>query len=223
MKIKYYAIALILGLSTISHADSIESLSERSDNSATILNELVNLTDNAIPISLLEKSVCIATFPGVIRAGFIFGGRYGKGLVSCRTSSGWSLPSYIKVIGGSWGLQIGIESIDLVLVFVSSSAVEKFSKDNFTVGVDATVAIGPIGRDAHAGTDYKLDSEIYSYSRARGLFAGLTIQGAGLVVSHSDNETVYGNTSAATLLTSDGRVAPSTVSSYVKALELTAH
>lgn len=127
------------------HADDLSKLTKRSQAAAAVLKEVMFVPDHAIPKSLLDKAVCVATVPSVIRAAFVFGARYGQGLVSCRTPTGWSHPSYMNIKGGSWGLQIGVESIDLVLVFVQPSAVRDFSKANFTVGVDATVAAGPIG------------------------------------------------------------------------------
>lgn len=216
------SLILILGLSLFSlsaQADSISKLSERAVKAADILEDVINMRDNAIPRSLLDQAVCVATVPHMVRLGFLFGARYGKGLVSCRTAEGWSMPSYIKLRGGSWGAQFGIEAVDLVLVFVRESAVDKFSKNNFTVGLDASVAAGPVGRDAQAGTDYKLDSEIYSYSRARGLFAGLTIQGTALTVDKRHNRKVYGDVDAIDLLTANGRNTSNTVRPYVTALE----
>lgn len=215
-------LSLILGLSLISlgaHADSISKLGKRANNAAEILEDVVNIRDNAIPKSLLDQAVCVATVPHMIRLGFLFGARYGKGLVSCRTAEGWSLPSFIKLRGGSWGAQFGIEAVDLVLVFVRDSAIDRFSKSNFTIGLDASVAAGPVGRDAQAGTDYTLDSEIYSYSRAKGLFAGLTIQGTALTVDKKHNRKVYGDTEAIDLLTVHGRNSSNTVRPYVTALE----
>lgn len=151
----------------------------------------------------------------MIRAGFVIGAKYGKGLVSCRTNNGWSHPSYIELVGGSWGAQIGVQSVDLVLVFVRANAADVMSRGNFTLGADASIAAGPIGRGAQVGTDYKLSSEIYSYSVVRGLFAGIALQGTSVQVDRSANRAVYGNIDPYDLLTTpDTRIK----SSYTKAL-----
>lgn len=216
---RLFLILLISITSVLVQAESVASLGRRAQEAADIIEDVVSIRDSKIPVSLLEQAICIATVPNVIRVGFVFGGRYGKGLVSCRTATGWSLPSFLYLRGGSWGPQIGMESVDLVLVFVRSSAIDKFSKNNFTIGVDASVAAGPIGRDAQIGTDYQLDSEIYSYSKTIGIFAGLAIQGTSLTVDKKDNGQVYGDVSARDLLTSFADMAPATVSPYVYALE----
>ena len=165
----------------------------------------------------------ISPVGGVIKVGFVFGGRIGKGLVSCRVPGGWSQPSFLKIKGGSWGAQFGVASIDLVLVFVNPNAVERFSKGNFTVGIDGSVAAGPLGRDAQIGTDFKLDSEIYSYSKAKGFFAGLVIQGTAVTVDKDNNRQLYGEVPAGRILTSDGGRAPGVVASYVNSLVRFAH
>lgn len=218
---KFYLAPFLISLPLLTHfawADDLSQITKKTLEASIIIEEVVSIPDHAIPTSLLEKSTCIATIPNVIRAGFVFGARYGKGLVACRVPGGWSRPSVTQIRGGSWGLQFGIQSIDLVLVFTRPNAVEKFSKNNFTVGVDATVAAGPLGRDAQAGTDYKLDSEIYSYSRAKGLFAGLTIEGTAVTVDRKDNTLIYGITEAGELLAQDGKTAPASVVPYVDAL-----
>ena len=200
-------------------ADSVGKLADKANNAAVVLQEVTNMKDHEIPVSLLNKATCVATFPQVVRAGFIFGARYGKGLVSCRMGDGWSNPSFVELAGGSWGLQAGIEAVDLVLVFVRPNAVEKFYQTNFTLGVNATIAIGPVGRDAQAGTDYQLNSEIYSYSRTRGLYAGLTLDGTILSVDHSANATIYGaEMKASSILTAKTYLTPETVWPYVNTL-----
>jgi lipid-binding SYLF domain-containing protein len=218
-----HIILMALFVSVSAQADSNAKLEKKSQDAADIIEEVVRIPEKAIPNSLLEKAVCVATVPNVIKVGFVFGGRIGKGMVSCRVPGGWSQPSFMKVKGGSWGAQFGIQSVDLVLVFVNPNAVERFSKGNFTVGVDASVAAGPIGRDAQAGTDYKLDSEIYSYSKAKGLFAGIVIQGTALTVDKSNNKKVYGDVTTDRILKSDGHRAPALVTTYVNALERYAH
>lgn len=203
-------------------ADSSAKLTKRSEMAASALIAVVNAPDKAIPISLLKKSYCIATIPNVVRAGFIFGVRGGKGIVSCRTNAGWSDPSYVSISGGSWGIQIGVDSTDLIFVFAKANAVARLSQTNFTLGGDASVAAGPVGRNAEAGTDYQLNSEIYAYSRSRGLFAGLTIEGALLKVENGDNQVAYGSVvQAKDLLVTNSISAPQMMWPYLKALEST--
>ncbi len=220
MKHKMIQIILTtLCISVSAQADTMDKLQKKSRDAAQVIEEIVRIPEQAIPNSLLQKATCVATIPNVIKVGFVFGGRIGKGLVSCRMAGGaWSQPSFIKIKGGSWGLQFGVQSVDLVLVFVNANAIEKFSKGNFTVGVDASIAAGPLGRDAQVGTDFRLDSEIYSYSKAKGLFAGLVIQGTAITVDTASNQMIYGNVSAEHILKSDGVRTPSVAMEYVDAL-----
>ena len=212
-------LSLTLLFPLIGSSASISSLREKSLRASQVLDEVVKISDNSIPKSLLEKAVCIATIPDVIRGGFVFGARVGSGLVSCRTNGGWSQPSYLKVAGGSWGLQIGIASVDMVLVFVSKNAVDRLSVSNFTLGGDISVAAGSLGRDAQAGTDYQLRSEVYSYSRSRGLFGGLVVEGASMMVDNESNMKMYSpDPTALDLLTSSGQTAPEETRSYVNSL-----
>lgn len=213
-----HVILTALFVSVSAQADSIDKIEKKSRDAAVIIEDIVRIPDHAIPNSLLDKAVCVATVPNVIKVGFVFGGRIGKGLVSCRVPGGWSQPSFLKIKGGSWGAQFGVESIDLVLVFINTNAVERLSKGNFTVGVDASVAAGPLGRDLQAGTDFKLDSEIYSYSKAKGLYAGLVIQGTAITVDKVNNQKLYRDVTPDRILTSDGHRAPNVVMDYVNAL-----
>lgn len=223
MKIKLLFTALLtLTFSTLSFAaDNVQRLAHKSAVSANVLRQIMQIPDRSIPLDLLHDASCIATIPNVVRAGLVFGVRYGKGLVSCRTAGGlWSNPSFITIAGGSWGAQIGIETIDLVLVFVGPNSAERFTRNNFTLGADASVAAGPLGRDAQAGTDYKLNSEIYSYSRTRGLFAGLVIEGSKIEAQAEDNAIVYGNqVGVRDLLMTKARRTPAAVNEYLHELQ----
>lgn len=214
---------LFLVTTSVSFADSLDQLQFRSEKAAAVLHRIVDIPDDTIPESLLRQATCIVTFPDVIRIGFVFGARYGKGLASCRVPGGWSSPSFMHVTGGSWGLQIGLNSTDLVLIFVRPNAPERLQSSNFTLGGDVSIAVGPLGRHLEVGTDFQLKSEIYAYSQSRGLFAGLTIEGASMVVETSSNADVYGpNVTAHDLLTTSMRAAP-TGEAYVQALMETAH
>lgn len=210
-------ISLVM-MSSFSLAATSNQLRARSQKAARVLQEVVSIPDRSIPISLLESATCIATFPEVLRIGFVFGARYGKGLVSCRTDSGWSRPSYLQIRGGSWGYQFGIEKVDLVLVFLAQNSAYRIAQEKLTVGVDATFAVGPIGREARAGTDFSQNSEVYGYSRSRGLFAGLAIGGSVIKVDDTDNASVYGEVSAMEILTNDNFISPLEVLPYKAAL-----
>lgn len=158
-----------------------------------VLKEISALPENAIPPALLSKASGIAIIPNVIKAGFILGGRHGNGILSVRDKDGtWSNPSFITITGGSIGWQIGVESIDIVLVFKNESTINHMLSGKFTIGADASIAAGPIGRTGSAATDIELKSEIYSYSRSRGLFAGLALDGAALLVDEEANVRAYG-------------------------------
>ena len=212
-------LALAITCPVSAHAVSENSLAKKSIRAARVLQEVATAPDKSIPLSLLKKAVCIATIPDVVRAAFGFGAQGGLGMVSCRTATGWSNPSYLKIVGGSWGFEIGVSAMDTVLVFVSANAVQRLSVNNFTLGTEATVAAGPLGRDLQAETDYQLSAEIVSYSRARGLFAGIALTGTSVSVDAKSNRKVYQNEmSPQDLLTSDGSAAPEAVIPYVNAL-----
>ena len=134
--------------------------------------------DKGIPEEVLDHAKCIAVVPRMIKAGFVFGGENGRGVATCRTEHGWSAPAFFAITGGSWGLQIGVEGVDLVMVFQGDRGMERLMKSKFQLGADASAAAGPVGRHATADTDWKLNTEILTYSRAKGAFAGLTLTGA---------------------------------------------
>ena len=163
------------------------------DDSLEVLEQILKIPETGIPPALLNNAGGIAIIPGVIKAGFILGGRYGRGILVMRDKDGgWSNPVFISITGGSIGWQIGVESIDIVLVFKSNRSIKGILRGKFTLGADASVAAGPVGRQASAATDIQLKSEIYSYSRSRGLFAGLALEGAAIQVNYDADEAFYG-------------------------------
>lgn len=166
---------------------------ERADNAVRVLNEIMQAPDKAIPRDLLRSAQAIAIVPDVIKAGFVLGGRHGKGLIAVKTRDGtWSNPSFVSLTGGSVGFQAGVSSTDVVLVFRTRRGVDSIVHGKFTLGADASAAAGPVGRTATASTDAQLKAEIYSYSRARGLFAGVALDGSALTIDHDANAAVYG-------------------------------
>jgi lipid-binding SYLF domain-containing protein len=165
----------------------------RARDAARVLAEIMRIPETAVPEKMFTDAHAIAVVPDVVKAGLVFGGRGGKGLISVRSPDGtWSNPSFIRLGGGSFGFQAGVSSSDVILVFRSPRGVENIVNGKFTLGGDASVAAGPVGRSAQASTDEQLKAEIYSYSRSRGLFAGVALDGTWLRIDHRANESVYG-------------------------------
>jgi lipid-binding SYLF domain-containing protein len=165
----------------------------RTNKATQVFKEIMNTPDQGIPQELLESAKCIAIIPGDVKFAFIFGGNYGRGLATCRTGHGWSAPMFLAIEGGSVGYQIGGSSTDIVMLFMNDHALKSLLSDKFKLGADASVAAGPVGRSAAAGTDLKLDAEILSYSRSKGLFAGVSLNGAVVQADKSGDEAMYGH------------------------------
>ncbi len=171
-----------------------ETAEMRLKTSAEVLGEIMAAPDKGIPEDLLEKSQCIVIVPGIKKAAFVVGAQYGRGFIECRRASGhgWSAPAAIKVEGGSVGFQIGGSDTDAVMLVMNKRGAEKLLSSKFTLGADATVAAGPVGRSASADTDLKMQAEILTYSRSRGVFAGIALDGATLRPDQESNEEMYG-------------------------------
>lgn len=190
-----FGIGLILTSATPQQKEEIKL-----NDSATVLREFGKMKES-IPHQLLEDTHGIIIIPKLINAGFVVGGKRGKGIAMVKDANGkWSDPVFVTITGGSFGLQVGVQSVDLVLIFKHSETLRNIGKGSFTLGGDISVAAGPVGRSSTANTDYKLQAEAYSYSRSRGLFAGLTINGASLSVDATSNKDFYGNDSSAATL-----------------------
>ena len=217
------ALSLTCLLATPTHtavAQDLEKLGERAVDAAAVLDEIMGTSEATIPESLLEDARCVAVIPRVVKVGFIFGGRHGRGLLSCRVSGGWSRPSYIAITGGSFGLQIGAQATDFVLVFTNERAARALTTNKITLGGDASVSAGPVGRTAEASTDVSFRTEIYSYSRSRGLFAGISLEGASLRVDEDANKAAYrGAIAAEDLLFDSGGDVPNEVAPFLRALQ----
>jgi lipid-binding SYLF domain-containing protein len=182
--------SLSLGIAVADDSRSDES--KRLDEATSVLEEIAKIPESGVPPSLLSDAYGVAVVPGVIKVGFVVGGRRGKGVVVVRGEDGaWSRPIFVSLTGGSVGWQIGAQSTDVVLVFKSKRSIEGVLDGKFTLGADASVAAGPVGRRAEASTDPKLKAEIYSYSRTRGLFAGVSFEGAKLGVDEDANADFY--------------------------------
>jgi lipid-binding SYLF domain-containing protein len=165
----------------------------RTQKAAQVFKEIMNTPDQGIPSNLLESAKCIAIIPGDKKFAFVFGGSYGRGIATCRTEHGWSAPMFVAIDSGSVGYQIGGSSTDIVMLFMNDHALQSLMSDKFKLGADASVAAGPVGRNAAAGTDLKLNAEILSYSRSKGIFAGVSLDGAVMQADKSGDKAMYGD------------------------------
>ena len=198
---KVMFVLAMLSLGTLCWAGSArEDATERLDNATSVMHEIMGMPDKGIPEEVLQHAKCVAVIPHMVKGGFIFGAKEGKGVATCRTADGWSAPAFITISGGSWGLQIGVEAVDVVMIFQNDKAMQRLLSSNFQIGGDASAAAGPVGRHAEAGTDWKLDTEILTYSRAKGAFAGLTLEGASLRQDSDSRHAMYGDVTTRALL-----------------------
>lgn len=190
MKMVSIAVASALILSTASawatsgREDSIDRLQSATD----VLHSIQGAPDRGIPDSVLNAAKCIVVVPNLIKGGFIFGAKHGRGIATCRTATGWSAPAFVSIGGGSWGLQIGVEEVDLIMLIMNDHGMQQLLSSKFELSGEGAVAAGPVGRQAVAGTDWKLNTEVLSYSRTKGIFAGLTLEGA---VVEPDNDSTF--------------------------------
>ncbi len=200
--VKLWQLSFLLSVVTLSTASAQDKEEEKLKASIAVLGDFSEMKEN-IPAQLLSLSQGIIIVPKMINAGLMIGGKHGKGVAMIKNSAGqWSDPIFVTITGGSVGAQIGVQATDLVLVFKSSKTLTEIGKGSFTLGGDLSVAAGPVGRSSSAQTDYKLEAEVYSYSRSKGLFAGITLNGAALSVDGKANNEFYGNSSDAnTILT----------------------
>jgi len=189
--------------------------------STEVVNDIMAIPEKSIPPSLLKNAYAIAVIPNVIKAGFVFGGRYGWGVLVVKTKTGeWSAPAFVSITSGSVGYQIGVQSTDVILVFKSKKSVDRITTGKFTLGADANIAAGPVGRAASAGTDIRLEAEIYSYSRSRGLFAGVSLEGSALQIKDDSNRYFYKKEaiSAADIFKENNIKVPEVAKSFIKTL-----
>jgi SH3 domain-containing YSC84-like protein 1 len=186
------ALAMFMLVSVAWAASAKEDSIERLQKSANVLHEIMNTPDKGIPEEVLGGAKCMVVVPHLIKGGFIVGGKHGRGVATCRTSSGWSAPAFISVGGGSWGLQIGAEGVDLVMLIMNDKGLEHLLSSKFQISGEGSAAAGPVGRHASAGTDWKLNTEMLTYSRSKGVFGGLTLEGAVVEQDNDSTKAVYG-------------------------------
>ena len=214
-------VTLVLALAAGSAVAGDISTKEASrvKEAATALQEIHSAPDKDVPQELWDKAECVIVVPGLKKAAFVIGGEYGKGLMSCRHDGEWGAPVFMQLGKGSWGLQIGAQSIDLVLLVMNKSGVEKMLRNKVTLGAEASIAAGPVGRDARAATDAQMKAEILSYSLTQGLFAGVNLSGGVLKPDIDDNTDLYGpNVAARDVVLGTTVKAPAVVEPFMAAL-----
>ncbi|MGB8581200.1 MAG: lipid-binding SYLF domain-containing protein [Candidatus Sulfotelmatobacter sp.] len=190
---KFLLLAVIVCVCSFSFAaDEETKVSDRVEAAAQVLNDIQAAPDKGIPQEVLGSAECVAVVPSLLKGGFIVGGKYGRGLASCRTPKGWSAPAFFVVTGGSFGFQIGGQAVDLVMLIMNKNGMRHLLSSQFALGADASVAAGPVGRHAEGNTDWKLRAEVLTYSRARGLFAGVSLNGAVIKQDKDSTRDFYG-------------------------------
>ena len=189
--------ALVVSLCSFSFAADEQGkqskAADRAEAAANVLNEIQSAPDSGIPEEILGRADCVAVVPSMLKGGFIVGGKYGRGLASCRTPKGWTAPAFFTVEGGSFGFQIGGQAVDLVMLIMNQNGMQHLLSSQFALGADASVAAGPVGRHAEANTDWKMRAEVLTYSRARGVFAGVSLNGAVVKQDKDSTREFYGH------------------------------
>ena len=216
---KAMALAALLSLTSIGWAGTNrEATDDRMDHAGAVLHEIMAAPDKGIPEEVLEHAKCIAVVPNLLKGGFVFGAENGRGVATCRTASGWSAPAFFTITGGSWGLQIGLEGVDLVMIIQNDRGMRRLIGSKFQLGADASAAAGPVGRHASADTDWKMDTEILTYSRAKGIFAGLTLTGAAIRRDDDSTEAIYGHQVTTRHILQGGQAVPDSAHSFLNAV-----
>jgi lipid-binding SYLF domain-containing protein len=185
---------LLAGMAWSADDKDQSDIDKRLDASAKVLNEIMATPDKAIPDKVMSDAKCVAVIPSMVKIAVGFGGSHGKGVATCRTESGkWSAPAPITITGGSWGLQLGGQAVDLVMIVTNENGMQHLLSSKFKLGADASAAAGPVGRDAAADTDWKMRAEVLTYSRARGVFAGIDLNGSAITQDKDETRILYGS------------------------------
>jgi lipid-binding SYLF domain-containing protein len=191
---KIMMLVALLSMTSIGWAESDrEATNDRLDHAGSVMHEIMAAPDKGIPEEVLEHAKCVAVVPHLLKGGFVVGAQNGRGVATCKTANGWSAPLFFSLTGGSFGLQIGVEGVDLVMIIQNERGMRQLLSSKFELGADASVAAGPVGRHASANTDWKMEAEILTYSRARGAFAGLTLNGASIRHDEDSTRAIYGH------------------------------
>lgn len=221
MRLRQYFLVAILSFLTALSAFSATREERRISDATDVVNQLLLIPEQSVPPALLSRAYAIAVIPNVIKVGFGFGARRGKGLLVVRQDDGdWSNPTFVSLTAGSFGFQIGAQSTDIILVFKTRKSVPGITHGKLTLGADASIAAGPIGRHTSLATDLSLKSEVYSYARSRGLFAGIALEGAGVAMDRKANAAFYGSASITPeqIFTSSANAAPQVANDFVQVL-----
>jgi lipid-binding SYLF domain-containing protein len=200
-----------------------EDTIDRMQKSVEVLQSIMSTPDKGIPEDVLNGSKCIVVVPNLIKGGFIIGGKHGRGVASCRTPEGWSAPAFVSVGGGSWGLQIGVEGVDLVMLVMNDRGLQHLLSSKFELTGEGSVAAGPIGRHTSAGTDILLNTEVLTYSRSKGVFAGLTLEGAVIEQDNDSTRAIYGHHMMFRSILSGRAQTPASGDAFVKAVSEAGH
>lgn len=216
---KVLLVWLTISLAAVSWAEESKNKAvERVQAAADVLNEIQAAPDQGMPQEVLASAECVAVVPTMLNGGFVLGARYGRGVASCRTPKGWSSPAFFSVQGGSFGFQIGVQAVDLVMLVMNDDGMHKLLSSKFKLGADASVAAGPVGRHAAADTDWKLRAQILSYSRARGVFAGIALDGAVVKQDKDSTREFYGHMVSTKASLGGATVAPQTAYPFLQTL-----
>jgi SH3 domain-containing YSC84-like protein 1 len=214
----------VLALATFAWAGSAkEDTVKRLDSSIDVLRAVMEAPDKGIPEEVLSNAKCILVVPDLIKGGFVFGGKHGRGVASCRTSEGWSAPAFVSIGGGSWGLQIGVEGVDLVLLVMNDRGFQQLLSSKFALTGEGSVAAGPVGRHASAGTDWKMNTEMLTYSRSKGVFAGLTLEGAVIEQDDDSTRAIYGKHMRFSQILSGKVTTPQSAAAFMEAVSRASH
>ena len=201
------------------HQDTIDRLQKSVD----VLHAIMSTPDKGIPEEVLSNAKCILVVPDLIKGGFIFGGKHGRGVASCRTSEGWSAPAFVSVGGGSWGLQIGVEGVDLVMLVMNDQGFQHLLSSKFELTGEGSVAAGPVGRHASAGTDWKMNTQMLTYSRSKGVFAGLTLEGAVIQEDNDSTRAIYGKDKEFRNILAGKTATPKSTEAFIHAVSEAGH
>ncbi|SRR5579871_3793884 len=186
-----FMLAFVLSTNAFA-ASSKDDLQARVDSAKLVMDQIMGASDRSIPLNILQSATCVAVVPSMLKGAFVFGAQYGQGVVTCRTGHGWSGPVFIRLAGGSFGFQIGGQATDLILVAVNDRGMQDLLKSKFKIGGDASAAAGPVGRAGQASTDWRMNAELLSYSRNKGVFAGISLDGTSVSQNKEDTEVFYG-------------------------------
>ena len=216
---KIMTVVALLSLTSIGWAaTNREATVDRMDHAGRVLHEIMAAPDKGIPEEVLEHAKCVAVVPHLLKGGFVIGAENGRGVATCRTADGWSAPAFFSITGGSWGLQIGVEGVDLVLIIQNDKGMQQLIGSGFELGADASAAAGPVGRHASADTNWKLETEVLTYSRAKGAFAGVTLNGASIRRDDDSTEAIYGRDVPTRRILQGEEAVPASAQSFLDAV-----